>query len=89
MIMIIRIWRSDAFLLYIWKPVAQFSTKVSDKMLQNKELFTVPDFDRTIQEVKNGDFPRFLSTPDINKENCLPRALGTWKPLSIGRQNLP
>ena len=35
------------------KYVAQFSTKVSDKMPQNKEFFTVPDFERKIQETKN------------------------------------
>ena len=35
-IMIIGIWRSDAFLLYIRKQISQFFTKVSDKMVQNK-----------------------------------------------------
>ena len=86
MIMIIRIWRSDAFLLYIQKQVAQFSTKLSDKILQNKEFSTVPDFDRTIQEATNGAFPSSLSTPYINKENGLPRELGTGKPVSTDRQ---
>ena len=88
-IMIIRRWQSDEFLLYIRKKVAQFSTKVSDKILQNKEFFTVPDFDRKIEESTNGAFPISLSTPDIDKENDLPRAFVTWKPVSIVRQNLP
>ena len=87
-IMIIGIWWSDASLLYIRKQVSQFTTKVSDKMLQNKEFFTVLDFGRTIQEAKNGAFPRSLSNPDIDKEKGLPRSLDTWKSVSIGRQNL-
>ena len=72
-VMIIVIFKSDSFLLYIRNQVAQFSTKLSDKMLQNKEFFTVPDFDRTIQEVTNGYFPSSLSTSDIDKENVLPK----------------
>ena len=66
-IMIIGIGLSDAFLLYTWKQVAQLSTKVSDKMLQNKEFFTVPDFYRTIQEATNEASPSSLSTPDMDK----------------------
>ena len=33
-------------------------------MLQNKEFFTVPDFDRTNKEAKNGAFPSSLSTTE-------------------------
>ena len=39
MIMIIIKWQSDALLLYIWKQVAQFSTKVSDKMLKKRIIY--------------------------------------------------
>ena len=87
-IMIIRIWQSDAFLLYICKQVAHFTNKVSDKIIQNKEFFTVPDFYRTIQEATNGAFLIPLSNPDMDKENCLPRALGTWKLVSMRKKNL-
>ena len=62
-IMIIGRWQSDTFLPYIWKQAAQFSTKASDKMLQNKSFFTVPEFDRTIQEATNGAFQSSLITP--------------------------
>ena len=86
--MITGIWKSDVFLLYIRKKVAQFSTKVLDKILQNNEFFTVLDFDRKIQEAKNGAFQSSLSNSDVDKKNGLPRALGTQKPFSIGRQNL-
>ena len=84
MTMIIERWRSGAFLLYIRKQVAHFTTKVSDKMLKNKEFFTVPDFYRTIQEATNGAFLGSLSTP----ENGPPRAFITLKLVSISRQNL-
>ena len=47
-IMIIIKCLSDAFLLYNCKPVAQFSTKVLDQMLQDKKFFTAPEFDRKI-----------------------------------------
>ena len=50
--MITGIWRSDTLLLYIQKQATQFSTKVSYKMQQNKEFFTVPNFERKIQEEK-------------------------------------
>ena len=63
--------------------------KVSDKMIQNKEFFTVPDFDRKIQEATYGALLSSLITLDIYKDNGLPIALGTWKLVSIGRQNLP
>ena len=62
--------------------------KVSDKMIQNKEFFTVLDFYRTIQEATNGAFLILLSTPDMDKEHCLPRALGTWKLVSMSKKNL-
>ena len=87
-IMIIGRCQSDAFLVYIRKQVAKFSIKVSNKILQNKEFFTVPDFGRTIKEATNGELPSSIITPYIDKEDGLPRALGTWKPVSIGRQNL-
>ena len=87
-IMIIEGWLSDAFHLFICKQVAHFTTKVSDKMLKNKEFFTVPDFYRTIQEATNGAFLIPLSTPDMDKEHCLPRALGTWKLVSMSKKNL-
>ena len=88
-IVIIRRWLSDTFFLYISKQVSQFPTKVSDKILQNKEFFAVRDFDRTIREATNGAFPSSLSAQDIEKENGLPRKLGTWKPVSIGRPKIP
>ena len=43
-IMIIGRWRSDAFLLYIRKQVAQFSMDLSSRMLQHADFFTVPAF---------------------------------------------
>jgi len=38
-IMIIGRWRSDTFLRYILKQVAQFSLPLSSKMLNNEEIF--------------------------------------------------
>ena len=87
-IVIIKIFRIDAFLPYIRKQVAQFSTKLSDKNLENKYFFSIPYSDKTIQEATNGYFPSSPRTPNIDKEHGLPRALRTWKPVPIGRLNL-
>ena len=73
LLLVITILYTITLLLYIRKKENQFSTKVSDKMLQYKELFSVPEFYRTIQEAKNGAFPSSLIAPYIDKENGLPR----------------
>ncbi len=47
-IMMIGRWSSDAFLLYIWKQVEQFSHNVSRKMLTHETYNHIPDYEPTI-----------------------------------------
>ena len=82
-ILIIEKWQSDAFLQYIQKQVAQFSIKVPDKILQNKEFFTVPDFDRTIQEAKN------YTKYSIHRKGKWPSKSTWYLETSLHRQTKP
>ena len=43
MIMLVRRWRSEAFLLYIQKQVLSFTAGISDRMLLEEEYSTIPD----------------------------------------------
>lgn len=47
-IVIIGRWKTDAFLRYIRKKIAQFSVNLSSKMTANENFFTVTDFQRKI-----------------------------------------
>ena len=81
-IMIIGRWKSDAFLLYIRKQVAQFSQNLSTQMLQNENFYTVPDFHRTLPS--NG--PPMASTipaPDVQNEGGLPQFMGNHRPIAL------
>ena len=46
-IMIAGRWKSDAFLKYVRKQVALFTVNLSKQMLQNKDFFTVPNYNKT------------------------------------------
>jgi len=41
-VMLVRRWSSDAFLLYIRKHVQEFSRDISQKMIKNENFFTIP-----------------------------------------------
>ena len=79
-IMIIGRWRSDAFLRYIRKQVAQFSLHLSSKMLDNEEFFTTPDFINGIPRASE------IPAPDLTNENGDPWSMGTYKPIAMSCQ---
>ena len=43
-------WRSSAFLTYIRAQVSEFSTGLSDKMISNREFYTIPDYNYDVCE---------------------------------------
>lgn len=55
-IMIAGRWKSEAFLKYVRKQVALFTINLSKKMLQNRDFFTVPNYNKTLSS----------STPTVN-----------------------
>ncbi len=60
-IMLLGHWSSEAFLHYIRKQVKEFSRGISDKMIQNENLFTIPSASK--------DDPRTLNHP-LNHASC-------------------
>ena len=43
-------WRSSAFLTYIRAQVSEFSTGLSDKLVSNREFYTIPDYNYDVCE---------------------------------------
>ena len=81
-IMIIGRWKSDAFLRYIRKQVAQFSQNLSTQMLQNENFYTVPDFQRALPS--NGPpMANTIPTPDVQNEGGLPLFMGNHRPIAL------
>ena len=81
-IMIIGRWKSDAFLLYIRKQVAQFLQNLSTQMLQNENFYTVPDFQRALPS--NGPpMANTIPAPDVQNEGGLPQFMGNHRPIAL------
>ena len=74
-IMIAGRWKSDAFLKYVRKQVALFTVNLSKKMLQNKDFFTVPNYNKTLSS----------STPAVDG----PLDRGVFRPKCLITSPLP
>jgi hypothetical protein len=80
-IMLLGRWSSDAFLRYIRKQVKEFSSRISEKMIQNENFFTIPS--------ASNDDPRTTNHPlNHSSRNITGLSFkGTIRPLLVFSTN--
>jgi len=87
-IMIIGQWKSDAFLLYIRKQVAQFSQNLSSQMLQNENFYLLHNSFRFSTSTTTIQRPTYsmantIPAPDVQNEGGLPQFMGNPRPITL------